>query len=75
MPRSREISAELRQKAVDGQCFRHVLVRPDLNPIEMLWKSPKRAVHAKKPTNITESHQAPKAKVHILFPTNINDFA
>ncbi|KAF7654182.1 hypothetical protein LDENG_00073080 [Lucifuga dentata] len=27
---------------------------PDLNPIEMLWKDLKRAIHAKKPTNIPE---------------------
>lgn len=30
---------------------------PDLNPIEMLWKDLKRAVHARKPTNITEVGQ------------------
>ncbi len=27
---------------------------PDLNPIEMLWKELKQAVHRRKPTNITE---------------------
>ncbi len=26
---------------------------PDLNPIEMLWKELKQAVHRRKPTNIT----------------------
>ncbi|XP_075444851.1 uncharacterized protein LOC142488342 isoform X3 [Ascaphus truei] len=30
---------------------------PDLNPIEMLWQDLKRAVHARKPSNVTELKQ------------------
>ena len=30
---------------------------PDLNPIEMLWQDLKQAVHARKPTNVTELKQ------------------
>lgn len=30
---------------------------PDQNPIEMLWQDPKKAAHARKPSNVTELQQ------------------
>ena len=38
---------------------------PDLNPIEMLWRDLKKAVHARKPSNVAELEQFCKEWVKI----------
>lgn len=43
---------------------------PDFNPIEMLLKALKRAVHARKPTNITQLKQFCKKKWAKIPPTH-----
>ncbi len=46
---------------------------PDLNPIEMLWHDLKKAVHARKPSNVAELQQSPKMSGPKFLPSAVTD--